>query len=101
MTMTGKDRAMLRAEANRLSALVHVGHAGVVGGTVLSLDNALRTHELVKVQLSKNADRTPKVIAGELAEATKSEVIQVIGRTVTFYRHNAELKHKEGEAAWR
>jgi len=101
MTMRAKDRAMLRAEANRLGATVHVGHAGVGGGTVVSLDDALRTHELVKVQLSKHADRTPKVIAGELAEATKSEVIQVIGRTATFYRQNPELKHKEGEPPWR
>jgi RNA-binding protein len=96
MTMRGKDRAALRAETNRLAATVHVGHAGITPGIVQSLDDALRTRELVKVQLSKHADRTPKVIANELAAATQSDVIQVIGRTATFYRHNPELLRKEG-----
>jgi RNA-binding protein len=92
VTITSKDRAALRAYANRLSALVHVGHSGVVPGTIQSLDDALRTHELVKVQLSKHSDRTPKAIAQELAGATQSDVVQVIGRTATFYRHNPEIK---------
>lgn len=91
--MRGKDRAALRAEANQLAATVHMGHAGVTPGIVQSLDDALRTRELVKVQLSKHADRTPKVIAQELAAATTSEIVQVIGRTATFYRLNPEL-HK-------
>ncbi|HVZ49478.1 MAG TPA: YhbY family RNA-binding protein [Gemmatimonadaceae bacterium] len=95
MTMRGKDRAALRAEANGLAATVHVGHAGLVPGVIGSLDDALRTRELVKVQLSKREDRKPKEMARELADATASEVIQVIGRTVTLYRHNPEL-HKDG-----
>jgi RNA-binding protein len=93
--MRGKDRAVLRAEANRLSATVHIGHQGLVPGAIQSLDDALRTHELVKVALSKNAESKPKVMAGDLAAATKSEVVQVIGRTATFYRYNPELKHPE------
>jgi RNA-binding protein len=95
VTLRGKDRAALRREANRLSATVHVGHNGVVSGTLLSLDDALRTHELVKVQLSRHSDKTPKVIANELAEATDAEVVQVIGRTATFYRFNPELEHSD------
>lgn len=99
--MKGKDRAALRAEANRLPAMVHVGHQGVGPSVVQALDDALRTHELVKVQLSKHADRTPKVIAQDLAAATQSDVVQVIGRTATFYRHNPELEHKDDTPAWR
>lgn len=95
MTMRGKDRAALRAEANRLSATVHVGHQGIIPGTIQSLDDALRTQELVKVQLSKHSDKTPKVLAGELASATNAEVVQVIGRTATFYRFNPELEHAQ------
>jgi RNA-binding protein len=94
MTMRGKDRAALRARANGLAATVHVGHAGLAPGVIATLDDALRTRELVKVQLSKHEDGTPKETARALAEATGSEVIQVIGRTVTLYRHNPEL-HKD------
>ena len=101
MTLSGKERAALRAEANRLSVSVHVGHNGVVAGTLTALDDTLRTRELVKVQLSKHADRTPKVIANDLATATQSEVVQVIGRTATFYRHNPELEQKGDTPPWR
>jgi RNA-binding protein len=101
MAMTGKERAALRAHAHHLTASVHVGQAGLTRALVHSLDDALRTHELVKVQLVKNADVTAKQAANELAEAVQAEVIQVIGRTTTLYRHNPELEHGRGTApAW-
>lgn len=101
MTMTGKERAALRGEANGLAATVHVGHQGANDSAVRSLDDVLRTHELVKVQLSKHAELKPRELARQLAVSTHSEVIQVIGRTATFYRHNPELKRKDGVPSWR
>jgi RNA-binding protein len=100
--MKGSERAELRAEAHHLSATVHVGQHGLSPSLITSLDDALRTHELVKVKLGKAADLKPKDAAGQLAGATKSEVIQVIGRTATFYRENPDLKKKKGDLPpWR
>lgn len=100
--MKGSERAELRAEAHHLTATVHVGQHGVSPTLITSLDDALRTHELVKVKLGKAADLKPKDAAGQLAAATKSEVIQVIGRTATFYRENPDIKKKKGELPpWR
>lgn len=100
MTMTGKERAALRSECNRLKTTVHIGHAGADDAAVRSLDDVLRTHELVKVAISRNVEIKPKELARQLGVATNSEVIQVIGRTATFYRHNPELKRKEGKQPW-
>lgn len=101
-TMTGKDRAALRAEAHHLQALVHVGTAGLTPSVFQALDDALRTRELVKVQLGRHVDVKAKDAANALALATKSTVIQVIGRTVTLYRENPELKRKPGDPPpWR
>jgi RNA-binding protein len=94
--MTGKARAALRAHANRLSATVHVGQQGLSPSLLASLDDALRTHELVKVQLGKQVELRAKEAAGQLAAGAHAEVIQVIGRTVTLYRHNPELQRKPG-----
>ena len=100
--MKGSERAELRSEAHHLSPTVHVGHQGLTPTLIQSLDDALRTHELVKVKLAKVSDKTPKVAAGYLAESTGSEVVQVIGRTATFYRENPELKKKKGDLPpWR
>ncbi len=100
--MKGSDRAEFRAEAHHLSPTVHVGQHGLSPSLIGSLDDALRTHELVKVKLGKAADLKPKDAAAQLAGATKSEVIQVIGRTATFYRDNPDLKKKKGDLPpWR
>ncbi len=96
MTMTGKERAALRAECNRLKPMVHLGVEGVSGPLIESLDDALRTRELVKVQLNKNADVTAREAANDLAKRVKAEVIQVIGKTASLYRHNPTLKRKPG-----
>lgn len=102
MTMTGKERAALRSECNRLRPTVHVGQEGLTPTLQAALDDALRTRELVKVQLNKAADVSAKEAANTLAQRVKAEVIQVIGRTATLYRHNPELKRKPGQApAWR
>ncbi|MDQ2891242.1 MAG: YhbY family RNA-binding protein [Gemmatimonadota bacterium] len=99
--MNGKERANLRAEAQRLSPLVHVGHAGVTDAIVKTMDDVLRTHELVKADISRNLDAPIKQLAGALAEATGSEVVQVIGRKATFYRENPELERKGSVPPWR
>ena len=67
-----------------------------------SLDDALRTRELVKVQLGKTVDNKARDVANALAMEAAAEVVQVIGRTFTLYRHNSELKRKPGDLPpWR
>jgi RNA-binding protein len=89
--MKGKDRATLRAEAQHLDAAVHIGGQGINDALVASLQDVLRTRELVKVKIGKGTDLKAKDAAEVLAKRTRSEVVQVIGRTVTLYRLNPEL----------
>jgi RNA-binding protein len=86
MALSSKDRAALRAEAHHLSPAVHVGHQGVTATVRQSLDDALRTRELVKIQFAKNSDIDVKSAANELAQALSADIVQVIGRTATLYR---------------
>jgi RNA-binding protein len=96
--LSSKARAALRAEAHHLPVTVHVGHHGVTDAVRQSLDDAMRTRELVKIQFSRNDDVSVKDAANELAKAMEADVVQVIGRTATFYRENPELKdEKRGE----
>lgn len=102
MTLTPKQRALLRSECNTLRALVHLGGEGLSQPFLSALDDALRTHVLVKVQLPKQGDAKPRAIAADLAEALGAEVVQVIGKTTTLYRDNPELKpRKDGRPPWR
>ena len=100
--MKGRDRAELRAEAHHLDPTVHIGQHGLTPSLISSLDDALRTHELVKVKLGKKHDVKPKDVANSLALATNSAVVQVIGRTATLFRENPELEKKHGDLPpWR
>ena len=102
MTLTSKERAALRAEAHHLHPLVHVGHHGLTDALRQTLDDALRTHELVKVALTKSTDVSAKDAAHQLAEQLGADVVQTIGRTCTLYRENPDLERKKGAAPpWR
>jgi RNA-binding protein len=101
MPLSSKERAELRGEAHHLTASVHVGQHGLSETLKQTLDDALRTHELVKIQFGKNASVDAREAANELATAMKADVVQVIGKTATLYRENPELKKKDGVPPWR
>jgi RNA-binding protein len=89
--MKGKERADLRAEAHHLNPMVHIGHQGLTDTALGALDDALRTHELVKVAVARTLEATPRELARQMAESVGADVIQSIGRKVTLYRHNPDL----------
>ena len=95
MPLSSKERATLRGEAHHLSASVHVGQQGLSDTLRQSVDDDLRTHELVKIQFGKNAEVDVKDAANSLASALHADVVQVIGRTATLYRENPDLPKKD------
>ena len=101
MALTSKERATLRGEAHHLNPLVHVGHEGLTDAIRQSLDDALRTRELVKVSFNKTAGVDLKKDASAIASSVDAEVVQVIGRTITVYRQNPEIKPKPDAPPWR
>ncbi|HET9011959.1 MAG TPA: YhbY family RNA-binding protein [Gemmatimonadaceae bacterium] len=81
---------------------MHVGHQGLTDTLFQTLDDALRTRELVKVALAKTTDVTAKDAAHQLAERMGADVVQTIGRTCTLFRENPDLKRKTGSPPpWR
>jgi RNA-binding protein len=101
MALSSKERAALRAEAHHLSASVHVGQLGVTDAVLQTIDDALRTRELVKIQLPRAGDTSAKDAANEIAASVHADVVQVIGKTATLFRENPELERKDGAPPWR
>lgn len=75
---------------------MHIGAQGITPALVQSLDDALRTRELVKVQMGRPIEERPRAVAERLAQETGAVVVQVIGRTATLYRENPDLERKDG-----
>ena len=90
MALTGKQKRRLRALGHHLKALLQVGHAGVTPGLVLALEQALLDHELVKVRVLETSPEPRAQVAVALANASGSEVAQVLGRTVLLYKPRPE-----------
>ena len=98
--MTSKERAALKAKANKIDALFQVGKGGVSDALIAQVNGAFDTRELIKLKvLLETAPDTPKNIALQIAEASGCEIVQVIGGAMIFYKHNPKL-HENKTAAY-
>lgn len=94
--MTSKERAQWRARANSLEPVIQIGKEGISDNLITQIDDTLDARELIKVRVHlETAPKTPKTLAGELAQALGAEVIQVIGGILVLYRQADEEKIAE------
>ena len=75
----------LKAEAQRLRPVLHLGKAGATPAFIQSLDAALATHSLVKIKFLDFKD-TRHEVAEDLAVKTRSQLIWVVGHVAVFFR---------------
>ncbi len=93
--MTSKQRAYLRSLATSLDTIMQVGKDGVGENMIKTVSDALEARELIKLRVLENSGMTPREAAEELAAATKSQVVTVIGSKFVLYRES--LNHKKIE----
>ena len=88
--LTSKQRAQLRGLANSMDTTLQVGKGGVMDPLVKQVDDALTARELIKMRVLETAPQSSREIADELAQATNSQVVQVIGTKFVLYRRNTK-----------
>ena len=86
MDLTSKQRAQLRGLANDLDTIVHIGKDGISPNLPKQVEDALEARELIKGKVLENSPLSPRAGAEELAKATRSQVVQVIGTKFVLYR---------------
>ena len=86
--LTSKDRAALRKIANSLETILQVGKGGIGEQVIKQANDALEAREIIKGKVLENAPAFAREVAEELAAATNSEVVQVIGTKFVLYRKN-------------
>jgi RNA-binding protein len=75
----------LKARAQKLKSIIHVGHDGLTDSLLAALDQALADHGLVKVRFTDHKPQR-KTLSLELATRTNARQILLVGHTVTLYR---------------
>lgn len=93
--MNSKQRAYLKSLAMKTEPCLHIGKAVITPDVTQSVDEALEARELIKIAVLKNCMADIKEIAVTLAERTRSEVVQTIGRKIVLYRESATKKKIE------
>jgi RNA-binding protein len=92
--LKGLQRKYLRGEAHHLKPLVIIGTKGVTEQLLGSVDLALKDHELIKVKFGEFKE-AKKEIAAQIANATKSEVVGLIGNIAIFYRQHPQSEKRK------
>ena len=84
--LTNKQRAYLKALANKKRPIYQIGKDGLSANIVDGIDDHLAVHELMKVSLLKSCTESVNEVAIEISRLTKAEVVQIIGRVIVLYR---------------
>ena len=93
--MTSKQRAYLMSLASTLDPIFQIGKSSLTPEITSAIEECFNTHELININVLKNCFDDPKEMAYMLAERTKSQVVQVIGKKIVLYKENKDNKKIE------
>lgn len=87
--LTSKQRKFLRGLAQKLDALILVGKQGVSDALVAAANDALDSHELIKVRFNDFKEEK-KELTAQLASRTRGHIAGMIGHVAVLYRQQDE-----------
>ncbi len=92
--MTSKQRAYLKGLAMTMDPIFQIGKSSMTPELTNAIAEALEARELIKINVLKNCFDDPKELAQMLAERTRAEVVQVIGKKIVLYKEGKDEKKK-------
>ena len=93
--LTSKQRAQLRSMASTMDTIMQIGKNGITEALVATVGDALEARELIKMRVLENSGEAVRDVAEQLAAATDSEVVAVIGKCLILYRESETKKRIE------
>ena len=92
--MTTKQRAYLKSLAMTMDPIFQIGKNSMTPELTNAIAEALEARELIKISVLQNCMDDPKELAQMLAERTRSQVVQVIGKKIVLYKEGKDEKKK-------
>ena len=90
--LNSKQRAFLRAEAQKLDTIFQVGKGGISEEMCNQISAALEARELIKVRVLDNSSYSAKDAAAIIAEAVGCDVVASVGSRFVLYRESEKNK---------
>ena len=75
--------------------IFQIGKASLTPEITAAIDEALEARELIKISVLKNCLDDGDSMAEILAERTRAEVVQVIGKKIVLYRQAKDEKKRK------
>jgi len=88
--ITGKQRSYLKKLSHGIRPAMQLGKEGITENFINQYEVIIEANELVKINVLDSSPLDAKEAAHELAERTKSEFVQAIGRKCVLYRRAQE-----------
>ncbi len=94
--LKGFQKKHLRGLAHNIKPVVYIGHKGITHTVMRSVNEALNSHELIKVKFIDFKAKGPKKqIADAIEQQTGSEIVGMIGHTVILYRRHPDPQKRK------
>jgi len=95
-TLKGFQKTWLRGWAHDMKPVVFIGQKGLSPAVIQAVDDALNTHELIKVKFIDFKDKKQKQAIAEGIEAqTLSEMVGMIGHMALFFRRHPDPEKRK------
>ena len=95
MELTSKQRAKLRAMAQKEEPILHIGKGAMSENIIRQAEEALEARELIKGTVQQNSELTAKQACAALCEATGAQPVSVMGRKFVMYRASKDKQKIE------
>ena len=92
--INSKQRSKLRSLAHHLKPLVNIGKSGITEGVVASINEALDSHELIKVKFIQNKEMRHE-FKTEVEKLLSASVIGNIGNTIILFRQHEDVDKRK------
>jgi RNA-binding protein len=89
--LEGYQKKYLKGLAHGIKPQVYVGQNGLSSTVSQAIDQALATHELIKVKFVDFKEKVQKEeITATIEQETESELVGMIGHVAIFYREQQD-----------
>ena len=92
--LNSRQKKILRAKAHDLKPVVLIGKAGVTDGCLQSINEAVESHELIKIKFIEHKDNK-EALSATICDKTESEIIGNIGHTIMLFRQNPDKEKQK------
>lgn len=90
--ITSKQRAYLRALANKENALFQIGKGGITDTIAKEISDCLEKRELVKITVLETAMLSAREAANLLCDMTGAQGVQCVGNKLVLYKESENNK---------